>query len=525
MKKMKKILAMVLAMAMVLGMSLTVAAEGETANITINGIETGEEVTFNYVRIIEPDVTAKTGWKFTSDIVKGFYVTAFTTQGQPAPTDQDVIASLIDIEKANQAETSTKLAAALNAIKANGTLANLNVVDKDENSLVKTVQNTNVLPVDGAGVYYIEGNQTGYLYNPMTAYIKFSAYDTTTGVPADLDDEEISAKRIKNVIVKSSSVNDGVTEIKDTVDYTIESTIPFLPLTDTNRHYELIDNIHGASYVTEKHTFDTDEGEVDAVKLTVTYGENYGESLIVWGRLTSSTSFTADLSSLLTDAQNNATNTNANRPLKVQYSATVTGVQVGNDAFMGDGTPDGKDKFGSSEGQNELYTGWIQVTKYASDDNNDDFTDNALLENAGFAIYKTENNVPKYASFKTENGKTLFDGWKDAEDETTVVYTDEKGVLKVEGFEEGTYSIVERVAPEGYSINEEIKSVELKAEKGQDEKATAVFGNDVTKVFDSKLSALPSTGGIGTTIFTIGGVAIMVVAAGLFFATRKKSTK
>ena len=40
---------------------------------------------------------------------------------------------------------------------------------------------------------------------------------------------------------------------------------------------------------------------------------------------------------------------------------------------------------------------------------------------------------------------------------------------------------------------------------------------------DSKLSALPSTGGIGTTIFTIAGCVIMIAAAGLFFASRKKS--
>lgn len=44
-------------------------------------------------------------------------------------------------------------------------------------------------------------------------------------------------------------------------------------------------------------------------------------------------------------------------------------------------------------------------------------------------------------------------------------------------------------------------------------------------IVNTTLSALPSTGGIGTTIFTIGGCAIMVTAAGLYFATRKKTEK
>lgn len=45
----------------------------------------------------------------------------------------------------------------------------------------------------------------------------------------------------------------------------------------------------------------------------------------------------------------------------------------------------------------------------------------------------------------------------------------------------------------------------------------------VTNVVNKKGSTLPSTGGIGTTIFTIAGCVIMIAAAGLFFASRKKS--
>ena len=48
---------------------------------------------------------------------------------------------------------------------------------------------------------------------------------------------------------------------------------------------------------------------------------------------------------------------------------------------------------------------------------------------------------------------------------------------------------------------------------------------ELIKMYDSKLSALPSTGGMGTTLFTIAGCAIMVAAAGFFFASRKRVNK
>ena len=91
------------------------------------------------------------------------------------------------------------------------------------------------------------------------------------------------------------------------------------------------------------------------------------------------------------------------------------------------------------------------------------------------------------------------------------VGADGKVVLK--GLGAGVYEITETLAPEGYSINTNIPNATIT--KGSTE-------NVQIDVPDSKLSALPGTGGIGTTIFTIGGCLIMIAAAALFFANRKK---
>ncbi|MDR3894136.1 MAG: SpaA isopeptide-forming pilin-related protein, partial [Blautia sp.] len=108
-----------------------------------------------------------------------------------------------------------------------------------------------------------------------------------------------------------------------------------------------------------------------------------------------------------------------------------------------------------------------------------------------------------------------------AQEGATKLTTDVNGNIKVEGLYTGTYFFKEVKAPEGYSVNTTDVSVTL----SQDGEAKEIIKTTPANMYDTKLSSLPSTGGIGTTIFTIGGCLIMIVAAGLFFASRRKSAK
>jgi fimbrial isopeptide formation D2 family protein/LPXTG-motif cell wall-anchored protein len=122
------------------------------------------------------------------------------------------------------------------------------------------------------------------------------------------------------------------------------------------------------------------------------------------------------------------------------------------------------------------------------------------------------------------------------------------GQLNFKGLDAGTYTLKEKSAPTGYSLNKKEIPVVISAtynENGTlksysvtvDGSATSTYTasytgtNEIenivinkvdTSIPNTPLSSLPSTGGMGTYLFTIVGIAIMAIAAGLFIVSRKR---
>lgn len=98
----------------------------------------------------------------------------------------------------------------------------------------------------------------------------------------------------------------------------------------------------------------------------------------------------------------------------------------------------------------------------------------------------------------------------------TVVTTDANGEASFDGLEDGTYELIEIVAPDGYNLLTSPTEVTI---AGNSEDAGTLTVS--SEIGNSSGTVLPSTGGIGTTIFYVVG-AILVIGAGVVIVTRRR---
>ena len=489
----KKIGALLVAAVMVLSMCTAVFAEGPTAEIRIKNA--GTNATFDYLQVIVPDTQKETGWAFATPAIAEKYKTAFNEQN-----DQTIIKKMIVLESANtkykgtEPATTGQIENALEAVLGDNIIMN-----------AATKAATAPITVTSAGVYAIKGTEEGYAYSAMAAYIAFTDYNIATGVPSKLNDKEIEAKKTPTTIEKTSDDDNKVVEIGRQVTYTVTGTVPYLPSTQ-DRFYKIKDTISGASYNVVK-TEGEHKGELE---VTVNLdNKDYKKYVTV-----NNNSFELDLSEFV------ATNVNANKTITITYGATVTDTYVGNTVVAGDGKHWNKPNYGSKT--EELFTGHISINKTGES--------NEPLEGAGFKVYKeeTENDVTvkKYAKFNNNNNKLELAGWTINEAEATEITTDANGTATIYGLDLGTYKFKEVTAPRGYSINTNDVSgtIALQTNKEKAESADDIVATNAS-MSDTKLNSLPSTGGMGTYLFTIIGVVVMAGAAGAFFISRRKGSE
>ena len=167
------------------------------------------------------------------------------------------------------------------------------------------------------------------------------------------------------------------------------------------------------------------------------------------------------------------------------------------------------------------YTWDVDVLKYANGDKS------KVLQDAQFVLL----NSAKTKVATVVNGKLT--GWANvptaAADGTitwpanTVLTTGENGKIEIDGLDADTYYLREVKAPAGYNKLKEDTQVVITGATTDDGKLT--YTTVVAEINNQSGTELPSTGGMGTTIFYVLG-SILVVGAAVLLVTRKRmSTK
>ena len=123
-----------------------------------------------------------------------------------------------------------------------------------------------------------------------------------------------------------------------------------------------------------------------------------------------------------------------------------------------------------------------------------------------------------------ENGKVQQ--WIDDQSKASVLKSDENGVFSVIGLDHGTYYLVETKAPNGYNLLTEAVEVNVVATHKEvtAESAETIFTvNEKSEItVENKAGiVLPETGGMGTTMIYILG-AVMVLGAGVLLVTKRR---
>ena len=456
MKKMKKLFAMLLTLAMVFGMSMTsFAAPESTAKITVKNLTANDKTTLKLYQVVKFN-DATSSWEVTDWVKEAL-------KSDPSLVDLTTKPAIIDYAKLAKKYLPTTP----NAVKENVNTTSCDFTDLEVGAYLITASgNTTSYTVMGTGTY--DYDKDSNLIKPVS--------------------KEISAKGETYTVVKTLKDSKQTFVIKgETVTFNIDTVFPSYDDDNTNRTFTITDTPTGM--------------KVTGVKVFVggselTENDDYTINGLGLKDTDVTVSFTSDYIG--------TSNAHAAAAVRVEVTAVVT---------SDDGTYSNKatSDYDSTPSEVVGTSGSITINK------TDDKTTPNPLTGAKFSIKKGDTTLEfvelEAGVYTLYTDDTVI---PEGKEKVTDVTVNENGSVTVKGLGAGEYVITETLAPEGYSINNNIPNVTL--EKGEHQ-------NRTIQVKDSKLSALPSTGGIGTTIFTIAGCVIMIAAAGLFFATRRKTQK
>ena len=335
--------------------------------------------------------------------------------------------------------------------------------------------------------------------------------------------------------IKDGYAHTATASVGDTVDYQIISTLPTITSkASALSEYTYVDTMSkGIRYnkndvVIEffKNAGCTDKiatWAVNSGKFTVGYDDTANTMTI---RMTDTG--LAEINEAATVYTDSVKRGYSDCTMRISYAATLTA-----DAKMGD-----------TDNPNEVVLTWKRTNTTYFDTLKDcchvytygidvlkQFSDNGgNLRNVKFTLHNDIDDV--FVIAEQKDGVYYAKGFSAKKGDATTFIPNAQGHIVVKGLEDDTYSLTETTTDKGYILLKEAVKIVIKtAESGQCEKcgtklltaSATVNGKDVTMtdgnaivpltVVNNPGFDLPKTGGYGTWMFTVGGVALLGAAA------------
>ena len=343
--------------------------------------------------------------------------------------------------------------------------------------------------------------------------------------------------------IKDGYAHTATASVGDTVDYQIISTLPTITSkASALSEYTYVDTLSkGIKYNKNDVVieFFKDAGCTDKI---ATWAENSGKFTVGYDDTANTMTICMIESGLSEINESESVYTDSVKrgysdcTMRISYAATLTA-----DTKMGDNDNPNEvvltwkrtntTYFDTLKDCCHVYTYGIDVLKQFSDNGGN-------LRNVKFRLHNDTDDC--YIIAEQKDGVYYAKGFASKKSDATTFVPNGSGHIVVKGLEDDAYSLTEIATDKGYVLLKEAVKIAIKtAENGQCEKcgtklltaSATVNGKDVTMtdgnaivpltVVNNPGFDLPKTGGYGTWMFTIGGVALLGAAAFIVIRSRK----
>ena len=474
MKNMLRIASLVLALMMVF--AVTAFAEGETGSITINDAVVGQTYTIYQILDLESynasanayAYKATTAWNtfISSEAIKGTYVEV-DAQGYVTWKES---ADAAAFAKAAQKYAKDNSITNQGSVTATTTTVSFTGLDLGYYLVDTTLGTLCSLDTTNPNVVMEEKNE-------VPVNVK-TVEEDSTGKYGEKNDADIGQTvNFKSTITAQAGAENYV--FHDTM----SAGLTYTGVTGVTLNGTAVDASNNYTVVTD--------GLADGCTFEVRFTQAFCDTLKAKDQIVISYTATLNENAVIADEGNPNTS-------KVSYG----------DSSNTKYTPDS---------QTKTYTWDVDVFKYTMNGE----TETAL---AGATFTLSKNTDGSNPITLISKGNNVYRVAKTGETGTvTAITTDTTGKFAIKGLDADTYYLTETAAPAGYNKLAGPVTVVIGANGVVNGTTEAPQGVDEVKVLNQTGTELPSTGGIGTTIFYVVGGVLVVGAVALLIVRRRRN--